>query len=172
MPCALWGRCSARLLSGFPLRRKTKRDPGTLGRNRSPTARCHVGNYCRRNSGEPRPWSWGASLGKGRCRTDTSAADVRGLGSRHSHEAIVHGFVRRLVCVFLLALHFLRLALGKGLCIEKLGSLWNSTTGKGQKKKYGWANMEDDRPTLCSQPKERSAPGQSFLGGFEMPCSC
>ena len=169
MPCTLWGRCSACLLSGFPLRRKTKRDPGTLCRNGSPTARCHVGNYRRRNSGEPRPWSWGTSLGKGRRWTGTCAADVRSLGSRHSHEAIVHGFVRRLARIFLLALYFLRLALGKGLCIEKLGSLWNSAAGQFRNV---WENKEDGRLTLCSQPKERSAPGQFSLGGFGMPCSC
>ena len=130
-PSALWGRCSARLLTGFPFRRKAKCNPRTLSGNGSPAARYHVGNRRRCNSGEPRPWSWGAGLGpgKGRRWTDTCAAVVQGLGSRHSHEAIVHGFVRRLARFFLLALYFLRLALGKRLCVEKLGSLWDSTTG-------------------------------------------
>jgi hypothetical protein len=170
-PSALWGRCSTRLFSGFPLRRKSKRNPRTLSRNGSPAARCHVGDYRRRNPGEPRSWSRGASLGPGKRRrwADTCAAVVRGLGSRHGHEAIVHGFVRRLACIFLLALDLLRLALGKRLCIEKLGRLWNSTTGqvRNMKKK-----MENGQLALCSQPKGRNAPGRSFLGGFGTPCSC
>ena len=92
------------------------------------------------------------------------------MGSRHSHEAIVHGFVRRLARIFLLALHFLCLALGKRLCVEKLGSLWNSTTGQVRHLKE--EKTENGRLALCSQPKERNAPGQSFLGGFGTPCSC
>ena len=92
------------------------------------------------------------------------------MWSRHSHKAIVHGFVRRLACIFLLALYFLRLALGKRLCIEKLGSLWDGTTEQVRNLKE--KETENGRLALCSQPKERNAPGQSFLGGFGTPCSC
>ena len=129
MPSTLWWRSPSRLIPGFSLRRKPKCHLRALSRDGSPTARYWIRHHISCDSGEPRPWGWGASFcpWKGRRWAIACTVVVRGLGGGHGHEAIVENLIRRFARVFLLALCLFRLAFRKRLCIKKLRSLWDST---------------------------------------------